>query len=226
MSLIDDASAALAPHTRHLTDTLAYHGTRISEQLSELSQTSDVGRPDTGDPFKFLIVAKKKLPPETVPLNLITGIVNDEAGPALGEIWLLQSLVSSGSVPKSPQFNIRTNTGRLLFASNAEGNSNEKYGGDVVLLQGEIFVFEPAAEGIFDFTISVILRKLPRQHADAGYGVSEEHYEQQSRTQEHERERDFPGHAYEPVEDYVGVTDYGGGDISPDALGDGSPDQL
>ena len=207
MSLMEDASRALAPHTRHLTDTLAYHGDRIYEQLSELHQVSDVGRPDTGDVFKFLIVAKKKLPLEIVPLNLITGVQNDEAGPSLGEIWLIQSLVSSGSVPKSPQFNIRTNTGRLLFASNTEGNSNEKYGGDVILLQGELLVFEPSAEGIFDFTISVVLRKRSRQKPDAGYGVSEEHYEDQSRTQEHERERDFPGHSYVPKGDYQGLTD-------------------
>jgi hypothetical protein len=206
MSLMEDASRALAPHTRHLTDTLQYHGDRIYQQLSELNQESDVGRPDTGNAFKFIIV-RKKLPAEAQPLNLITGLQNDEAGPSLGEWWLLQSLVTAGAVPKSPQYNIRTNTGRLIYASNAEANDNQKYGGDVVLLQGEIFVFEPAAEGVFDFTMSVVLRKMPRQQPDAGYGVSEEHYEDQSRTQEHERERDFPGHSYVPVEDYAGLTD-------------------
>lgn len=207
MSFIEDASNALAPHTRHLTNSLNYHGARLDQKLSELVQLSDLGRPDTGNVFKFLIVQRKKLPLETVPLNLITGIQNDEAGPSLGEIWLLQSLVSSGSTPKSPQFNIRTNTGRLIYASSTEGNSNEKYGGDIILLQGEVLIFEPSAEGVFDFTISVILRKMPRQRPDAGYGVSEEYYEGQSRTQEHEPERDFPGHSYVPAGDYQGLTD-------------------
>jgi hypothetical protein len=218
MSLIDDASSALAPHTRHLSDTVAHHGKKIVEQLNELRRESDVGRPDTGDRFKFFIV-RKKLPAEPVPINLATQVPNDDPGPTLGEVWLVQSICVNGQPPKSPGFAIRTNTGRLLFAVVPEGMGNETTGGSVVLLQGEVIIFEPLLEGTFDFTLSVILRKASRQTPDGGHGISEEHYERSSRAFEHEPERDFAGHSYVPQADDVGT----GGDINPDVLGDGGP---
>jgi len=214
MSLIEDASAALAPHTRHLADhlvgTIREQGGRIEEELRELRQQSDLGRPDTGDIFKFFIIRRQVVlgvAGEQIPLNLVSGVPNDDPGPTLGEVWLIESICTNGLPPKSPGFTIRTNTGRLIFAVVPEGMGNESISGSVILLQGETLVMEPSATGLFDFTISVLLRKYPRRQPDAGYGVSEEHYEDQSRTQEHERERDFPGHSYVPESDYQGLTD-------------------
>jgi len=221
MSLIDDASNALSPHTRHLTDTVAYHGERITSCLEDIrKQQSDVGRPDTGDVFKFFIV-KAKLAKENVPINLATNVVNDDPGPTIGEVWLMQSICVNGLALKSPGFNLRTNTGRLLFAVVPEGMGNESVGGDVVLLQGETIIFEPTAEGSYDFTISVILRKAPRAIPSSEWGgLQNEHYERDSRAFEHEPERDFPGHSYVPEAHDIGV----GGDIAPDRMISGEPD--
>lgn len=214
MSFIDEASRAAAPHTRHITDqvcaTIDSQGAKIESSIREVLQRSDLGRPDTGDVFKFFIIRREVIVGtvgEQIPLNLVSGVPNDDPGPTLGEIWAIQSICVNGLPTKSPGFTIRTNTGRLIFAVVPEGMGNESVSGSVVLLQGEALVMEPRATGVFDFTLSVLLRKYRRPAPDAGYGVSEEHYEQQSRTQEHEPENDFPGHSYVPVEDYQGLTD-------------------
>jgi hypothetical protein len=197
MSLIQDASGALTPHTKYLAGIIDVHGARIVERLDEIAQASDVGRPDTGDDFKFLIV-NSKLPALNQTFDNIVG-GHDAGGPGLGEIWMVQSICVNGQPNKSPGFAIRTNTGRLIFAVTPEGMGNETTSGSVILLQGEVLIFEPLLEGVFDFTITVVQRKFPRQEADAGFGVSEEHYEQGSRAFEHESERDFPGHSFVPV---------------------------
>jgi hypothetical protein len=196
MNFIDDASKALEPHTKHIAGIISANGAKIIERLDEIAQTSDVGRPDTGDDFKFLIV-NKKIAAATQPFDTIIG--GGDSGPTLGEIWMVQSICVNGLPNKSPGFAIRTNTGRLIFAVMAEGMGNETTSGSIILLQGEYLIFEPLAEGVFDFTITVVQRKFPRQEPDAGFGVSEEHYEQGSHAFEHESERDFPGHSHVPV---------------------------
>jgi hypothetical protein len=213
MSLMEDASKQLAPHTKHLGSVINRHGIAITQRLDELAQASDIGRPDTDDKFKFLTV-RGKLPFEAQTFdNLVGG--SDDGGPTLGEIWMLQSICVNGQPNKSPGFTIRTNTGRLIMAVVPEGMGNENIGGDVVLLQGEILIFEPLAEGVFDFTVSLVQRKFPRQEADAGWGVSEAQYEEIPRSIQHEQERSFPGQGYTPGDNQdVGV----GGDISPDVL--------
>lgn len=213
MGIMDDASGALAPHTKHLGGIISRHGAAINQSIRELQQQSDLGRPDTEDDWKFLIV-NKKLPLERVSFDQLTNS-NDDGGPSLGEVWLIQSICTNGQPNKSPGFNIRTNTGRLLFAIVPEGMGNETVSGSVTLLQGEVIFFEPLAEGVFDFTISLIQRKFPRQEPDAGYGQSMETYEPEPRSTQHEPERGSPQRAYLPgEEDQVGV----GGDISPDVM--------
>jgi len=213
MSLMEDASKQLAPHTKHLGSVIDRHGIAITQRLNELAQASDIGRPDTADDFKFLTV-KKKLPAEAQTFDNIIG-GSDDGGPTLGEIWMLQSVCVNGQPNKSPGFAIRTNTGRLILAVVPEGMGNENIGGDVILLQGEILVFEPLAEGVFDFTITVVQRKFPRQAPDAGWGVSQEQYEEIPRSIQHEPDRDFPSQGYVPGDQRdLSV----GGDIDPDVL--------
>ena len=171
MSLIDDASRALAPHTRHLTGTISHHAAKLEERLDELKQSSDLGRPDTDDQFKYLIV-NKKLPAERQSFDELAGGY-DDGGPTLGEIWLIQTICVNGEVNKSPGFVLRTNTGRLILAVKKEFTGSENPGGNSVLLQGEVLFFEPLEEGVFDFTVNVVQRKFPRQHPDAGHGISE-----------------------------------------------------
>jgi hypothetical protein len=211
--MIEGASAALVPHTQRLAGVIDEHGRKITEQLDEMIRQSDVGRPDTGDKFKFINVLAKLPATKQTFDNLMPGFTYDDGGPTVGEIWMVQTLCVNGQSNKSPGFAIRTNTGRLVFAVVPEGMGNENTGGNVYILQGEVLVFEPLAEGTFDFTLTVVQRKFPRGHADAGWGVSEEHYEQRSRAFEHEADRDFPGEAF-PVEQ----DQYVGGNISPDAL--------
>lgn len=111
MGLLDDASRLLAPHTQAVAGTIDRHGKNITERLGELAQFSDLGRPDTADVSKFLIV-NSKLKNERISFDQLTG-GNDDGGPSLGEIWLLQSICVNGQANKSPGFAIRTNTGRL-----------------------------------------------------------------------------------------------------------------
>lgn len=232
--LVDGGSKALVPHTErighHIDNAQKAQTARLAEVIRELRQQSDLGRPDTGDAFKFFIVRRQVTlgtAGEQIPINLVTNVPNDDSGPTLGEIWAIQAICVNGLPNKSPGFSVRTNTGRLLFAVVAEGMGNESVSGTIILLQGETIVFEPLATGVFDFTLTVLLRKYRRQSPDAGAGVSQEHYEGASRTQEHEPERDFPGHSYVPTdEEFVGVTQDYGGHIGPDSVGDGSPEQF
>lgn len=213
MSILDDASTALAPHTKHLGSVVEKHGLAITQRLDELNQSSDIGRPDTADDFKFLTV--RKIIPAGVQTfdNLIGG--SDDGGPTLGEVWLIQSICLNGGPGKSPAFTIRTNTGRLVYAAPAEFTKMDTMSGSIVLLQGEILEFETALEGIFDFTLSVVQRKFPRQAPDAGWGTSDAAYDETPRSTQHEAERDFPGHSYVPGDNEDTSV---GGDISPDAL--------
>jgi len=213
MSILDDASKQLAPHTKHLGGIIERHGTAIAERLSELTQSSDLGRPDTADDFKFLTVRKTIAPGIYTFDNLVGGL--DDGGPTLGEIWLVQAIALNGVPGKSPAFAIRTNTGRLIYGAKAEENAVDTFSGSVVLLQGEILEMEVALEGSFDFTITVIQRKFPRQPADAGWGISEAQYEEIPRSTQHEPDRGLPAEGYVPGDNRdVGV----GGDISPDVL--------
>lgn len=222
MSLIEDASRALAPHTRHLSDAIGSRLEEVVTNLREIRQQSDLGRPDTGDVFKHFIVRREIAGPFNGPLNLATNVPNDDPGPALGEDWMIQSICVNGVPNLTPAFTIRTNTGRLIFSVLKEGMGCETPGGDIVLKQGENLVLEAPTTGVYDFTLTVLMRKYRRQRPDAGYGTSNEHYEEHVRTQEHETGREFPSQGYEPEGDYVGI----GGDVSPDALGVGAPGQF
>jgi hypothetical protein len=210
---MDDASRQLAPHTKHLGGIIEKHGAAIAERLSELTQSSDLGRPDTADDFKFLTVRK------TIPAgqytfdNLVGGL--DDGGPTLGEVWLVQAIALNGLPGKSPAFALRTNTGRLIYGAKPEENNVDTFSGSIVLLQGEILEMEVPLEGAFDFSLTVIQRKFPRQEPDAGWGVSEEQYEEIPRSIQHEQERSFPSQGYVPGDQRDLST---GGDISPDVI--------
>lgn len=208
MSLIEQLSAALSPHTRHLADTASAHLTNITGLLREIRQQSDLGRADTGDTFKFII------------RNGQINVTERLEGPTLGEIWSVQSICVNGHTKKSPGFTVRTNTGRLIFACLPESMGNEGVGGDVVMLQGEELIFEPEAAGQFDFTIGVLLRKYPRQQPDAGAGVSESAYENRFRG-EHEPERVLPAFLYGAQGGFEAEgTGEVQGDVSPDVIAD------
>lgn len=178
MSLIDDMSKGLAPHTHTLTGTIDEHGRAIQEGIKELrNRISDLGRPDTGDTLKYLNFRKK------------TAEAIFFEGPTVGEIWTIQTMVSNGAVAKTPPFVIRTNTGRLIFAVKVEEMANLVTSGNIVLAAGEELILEPSAEGAYDFTISYLLRKFRRPPADGGHGESGEMYTEHN---PHESDRDFP----------------------------------
>lgn len=176
MSLMDQLSEALAPHTRHVTDQVGGHLTSIEATLREISQKSDLARGDTGDTYSYLI-RQSVLASGSIALG----------GPAQGEIWSVQNVVTNGKIIKSPAFAIRTNTGRLIFSAEAEKNEVQNIAGNAVLFPGEELVIESLG-GTFDFVVTSILRKMPRQAPDAGWGVNEEVYEERAR-HEHEPER-------------------------------------
>lgn len=180
MSLIEQLSAALAPHTKHLSERADFRLEGIERTLREIRQQGDLGRPDTGDLAKYVIVNGA----------IAAGRVELAAGeqPTVGEVWILQQVISNGKGPKSPAYIIRTNTGRLLFSAELEQNTTQNVGGNALMRPGESIVIESAG-GVFDFILSFTLRKEPRQQADAGYGMSEEVFEPRARG-EHEVERD------------------------------------
>jgi hypothetical protein len=181
MSLIDDASRALAPHTAAVVETLNRHGENIAERVG------DLGRPDTGDQF-YSIIRNGKIEGEQ---NL-----TESRAPEQGEIWLIQCICANGEVLKSPAFAVRTNTGRLIFAMPKEAVNTQQPGGDIPLLPGETLLFQPHAGGEFDFTITVVMRKAPRPPADAGFGISGEEYTPHN---PHEPGRDMV-EAHDPTE--------------------------
>lgn len=191
MSLFDDLANTFGFHAERLRQTVDAHGQRIVEQLNELTHSSDVGRPDTGDDFKFLI-KRGHANAGLTPFDNLIG--QGQGGPTVGEDWLVQSICVNGQNNATPSFCIRTNTGRLIFAVVKEGMGNETTGGSVVIKQGEVLEIEMIEAGNVDFTLCVIQRKYPRPPADAGYGISQEVYEERFRA-EHEVDRDLvPGH--------------------------------
>src|SRR5271167_3280166 len=119
MSLIDELVGKAAPHVDYLTQTIGYHGARITEELRELRRESDLGRPDTGDNFKFINVRSA--------LNHENYVIGE---PTLGEVWLVQAMCVNGKANVTPEFVVRTNTGRLVFAVVKEGMGLEIPGGD------------------------------------------------------------------------------------------------
>jgi hypothetical protein len=211
-------SAALKPHT----DYVGKHARDIVEAINELKQESDLGRPDTADQFKFLNFRGTTTEAGPIPLEQLIKNLSAAGGPTAGEVWLLQTVCVNGIPGKSPAFNIRTDTGRLIAAAVAEGTGNENYGGSVVLLQGERLVFESTAPGTFDFTVSFVQRKFPRQDPDAGFGVNQQVFEDRFRG-EHERDRDFPGRSYVPGSNQDAAY---GGDIGPDSIIREEPEHL
>lgn len=180
MSLIEQLSAALAPHTAHIAERGEHRLHAIEQTLREIRQQGDLGRPDTGDAAKYVIVNGA----------IAAGRVELAAGeqPTVGEAWILQQVITNGKGPKSPAFVIRTNTGRLLFSAEGEQNTTQNVGGNALLRPGETIIIESAG-GSFDFIMAFTLRKEARQQPDAGYGMSEEVFEPRARG-EHEVERD------------------------------------
>jgi hypothetical protein len=188
-NFMEQLSDFLHPHTERISNAIIQAGHRIEQRVSHL------GKPDTGDNFHHIIV-KRKLSAALKELNMGQN-ETDPPGPTLGEIWLVRSIAVNGIPGKSPRFVIRTNTGRLIFAVVKEGMGIEIAGGDIVLTQGEVFMFEAEAEGEFDFTITINQRKLPRQIADAGYGTAQgDDINLLAHSGEHEPDRyipDLPG---------------------------------
>lgn len=188
MSLLDNLVTVFGHHATNLTEVVDRHGGHITAKLDELLQRSDLGRVDTGDQLGFIVANKRAINAGITPLGSFAP--NVEGGPSLGEDWMIQTLVCNGQPNKTPVFQIRTNTGRLIFAVVKEGMGNESVSGSAVLKQGEELLLETAENGIFDFTLSFLMRKYPRQEPDAGYGVSQEVFEPRARG-EHETERDY-----------------------------------
>jgi hypothetical protein len=186
MGFIEDISRALWPHTQHMTNQVGGRLDTIAESLHEIKRQGDIGRPDTGDVFKFFIFKGK-----AKGIIELGEMVKAGGEPTLGEDWLVQSLAVNGVINKSPGFALRTNTGRLIIAIVAEGMGSENIGGDVVIKQGEQILFEAEAEGTFDFTLTVIQRKYFRPiMPTAGAGISGETYDPRTHAT-HEPERDF-----------------------------------
>jgi hypothetical protein len=218
MGILDDLSAKLWPHTAALTDTIERH-------REALERTSDIQKPDVEDKFHH-IIRKGKFKGEAT--RLAQDVREQEsAGPTLGEMWLFQSICVNGLPNASPTFTIRTNTGRLIVAVVKEGMGMETPGGDVAILVGEELIFEPSAEGTYDFTLTFRRIFLPRQRPDAGYGQSGERYDRPSHAFEHEIDRDFAGSLTEGQDgELLHATDEAyGGDISPDPIIAGEPAQ-
>lgn len=181
MSLLDP----FLPHVQRAAQAHEHYMARmtaaIEETAREARQMSDLGRPDTGDVSKYVIL-------NAAGVGAGQQILQNGETPALGEAWMLQQVITNGKGVKSPAFVIRTNTGRLLFSSELEQNTTQNVGGNAMLRPGENLILESAG-GNFDFILAFSLRKEQRPAPDAGYGVSEEVYEERFHA-EHEVERD------------------------------------
>jgi len=217
VGILDDLSAKLWPHTAAVTTALAEH-------KDMLERIGDVSKPDVGDKFHHVIRRGKFA---ATAIRLSQDVREQEpAGPTLGEMWLFQSICLNGVANKTPEFQIRTNTGRLIFAAAKEGVGMETPGGDIAILIGEELIFEPSVEGVYDFTLTFRRVFLPRIQPDAGYGQSNERFDRPSHAFEHEVQRDQAGSIVEgePGEfPFPVVSEEYGGDISPDPIISGEP---
>jgi hypothetical protein len=159
LGIIDDIGRMMAPHTA----ALVQKGDDLESRMCEIEQRiSDLARPDVGDIF-LRIIRKGKFPVEKIRLGQ----------PKSGEYWMVQMFTTNGIASESPPFTVRTSGGALIIAALARGTGQEPVNGDVAILPGEELWFEPAEEGVFDFTMHLIRRKIPQHHPNAGAGVGQ-----------------------------------------------------
>ncbi len=144
MGVYDGITEALSPHAKLLGDRVSIHGGLIHQKLTDIeNRISDLGKVDWGDrPFKIIQNGKLK-----------SGITQLAQVP-MNEIWPIQFL-TVGQATANPELLFEAG-GILMFAAKKNTLVNEKFGGDIAFLSGEVItVNNTEAEGEPRFTLIV-----------------------------------------------------------------------
>ncbi len=166
MSLFENLSEALKPHTDKLSNDAAFHMAALHAKLGSIERAVfDLQRGDIGNKWQRFQIKRKFAEGE-----------NFEVGTCpINEIWLIQAIAADGVQEKSPAFVILSN-GVLIESVIKEGLGFEGVGGNQAVFSGEILSITARAEGSINCVITVIRRPLPVPPIMTDYGKGTERF--------------------------------------------------
>jgi hypothetical protein len=151
-SLVDQATAQLAPHAEALNATINGQGARVEGRLASIEAALSTGRGDYVSEWYRLLARGTAASAGIVEL----GPINSQLVVPRNQIWLVQWAVYEGATAAITITNPQND--QLLYIP--AGSGNVSVGGNVAFLPGE-HVYCAVEKGIFNLSLQIIRQLLP-----------------------------------------------------------------